>query len=132
VDFSQSAAKNSTLNPSKDGQSRNVSHRIVACVLLAREPQGHATLKGILMPRSSKLPAAAATGPRLVQAKPAKPSQPEVSHAQIAMRAFELFADEGFMHGRDVEHWLRAERELKDVITPVRPKRVASSRARRA
>ena len=30
----------------------------------------------------------------------------------IERRAFELFASEGFPHGRDVEHWLKAEAEF--------------------
>jgi HSP20 family molecular chaperone IbpA len=32
--------------------------------------------------------------------------------ALIAKRAYELFASSGSMHGRDLEHWLRAEAEL--------------------
>ena len=32
----------------------------------------------------------------------------------IAMRAYELFLRDGAAHGRDVEHWLRAERELRE------------------
>jgi hypothetical protein len=32
----------------------------------------------------------------------------------IAARAYELFLDNGGMHGYDVEHWLQAERELTD------------------
>ena len=31
----------------------------------------------------------------------------------IAQRAFELFAASGYLHGRDVEHWLEAERQLR-------------------
>lgn len=31
----------------------------------------------------------------------------------IARRAYELFAEQGFQHGHDVEHWLAAERELR-------------------
>jgi hypothetical protein len=31
---------------------------------------------------------------------------------QIARRAFELFAETGYQHGHDVEHWLQAENEL--------------------
>lgn len=34
--------------------------------------------------------------------------------AEIAGRAYELFLAEGGHHGRDVEHWLQAERELKE------------------
>jgi hypothetical protein len=56
--------------------------------------------------------------------------QSDVTYAQIALRAYELFAQEGFMHGNDVDHWLRAERELKGVATVARPKRVSGTRAR--
>ena len=31
----------------------------------------------------------------------------------IAQRAFELYAASGYQHGRDVEHWLEAERQLR-------------------
>ena len=36
-----------------------------------------------------------------------------VSSEQIAHRAYELFVDAGAVHGRDLDHWLAAERELK-------------------
>jgi hypothetical protein len=65
-----------------------------------------------------------------VKAAPQKLSQPDVSHAQIELRAYELFVQEGFMHGNDVDHWLRAERELLGATTVARPKRVAATRAR--
>jgi hypothetical protein len=32
--------------------------------------------------------------------------------AIVAVRAYELFLESGGVHGYDVEHWLRAEREL--------------------
>jgi hypothetical protein len=31
---------------------------------------------------------------------------------EIARRAYELFLQQGAQHGRDLEHWLTAEREL--------------------
>jgi hypothetical protein len=31
---------------------------------------------------------------------------------EIARRAYELFLQQGAQHGRDVDHWLAAEREL--------------------
>jgi hypothetical protein len=34
-------------------------------------------------------------------------------HADIANRAYELFLANGAMHGRDLEHWLQAESELR-------------------
>ena len=85
------------------------------------------------MPRASKSQPTPPTGPRLVKRTPSKPkppAQPEIGYEQIALRAFELFQEEGCVHGRHVEHWLRAERELK-VVPQAPPKRVAAARARR-
>ena len=36
-----------------------------------------------------------------------------LTHADIANRAYELFLANGAMHGRDLEHWLQAESELR-------------------
>jgi hypothetical protein len=36
-----------------------------------------------------------------------------LTHADIANRAYELFLANGAMHGRDLEHWLQAEGELR-------------------
>jgi DUF2934 family protein len=36
-----------------------------------------------------------------------------LSHDAIAMRAYEIFLRDGAPHGRDVEHWLKAESELR-------------------
>ena len=49
--------------------------------------------------------ASAATAPRA--------AIPEPTQDEIAVRAFELFLQEGGIDGRDLEHWLRAEEELK-------------------
>jgi hypothetical protein len=38
------------------------------------------------------------------------------SHADIANRAYELFLAAGAPHGRDLEHWLQAERELRNQL----------------
>jgi hypothetical protein len=65
-----------------------------------------------------------------VKAAPKTLPPSDVTRAEIALRAYEFFAQEGFMHGNDVDHWLRAERELKGVATVARPKRVAGTRAR--
>ena len=54
-------------------------------------------------PRATKT--AASSTPRLVRRV-----TPE-THA-IAVRAYELFLENGSVHGYDVEHWLHAEREL--------------------
>jgi hypothetical protein len=36
----------------------------------------------------------------------------EVTHTDIARRAYELWEREGWPNGRDLDHWLRAEREI--------------------
>ena len=36
-----------------------------------------------------------------------------LNHSDIAHRAYELFLSSGAMHGRDLEHWLQAESELR-------------------
>jgi hypothetical protein len=36
----------------------------------------------------------------------------ELTHEQIAQRAYEIFVARGATHGQDVEDWCRAEREL--------------------
>jgi hypothetical protein len=37
-----------------------------------------------------------------------------LNHADIAQRAYELFLASGATHGRDLEHWLQAESELRN------------------
>ena len=59
------------------------------------------------------------------KAKPKTPIQPDITHEQIAMRAYELFLQEGGAHGQHLDHWLRAERELS-ALTEQPPKRVAA------
>jgi hypothetical protein len=34
------------------------------------------------------------------------------SHDEIAKRAYQLFAESGYISGHDVEHWLQAEAQL--------------------
>lgn len=85
------------------------------------------------MPRPSKPKPDAPTGPRLVRrattAKPTPSVQPDVTHEQIAMRAYEYFLQEGGVHGHHVDHWLRAELDLKTLTTQP-AKRSAATRAR--
>ena len=59
------------------------------------------------------------------KAKPKTPVQPDITHEQIAMRAYEFFLQEGGAHGQHLDHWLRAERELS-ALTEQPPKRVAA------
>jgi DUF2934 family protein len=35
------------------------------------------------------------------------------THEQIARRAYEIFVERGQQAGRDLEHWLEAERQLR-------------------
>lgn len=82
------------------------------------------------MPRPSKSQPDAPTGPRLVKRTTSKaPAPAEITHEQIAMRAYEFFQMEGGLHGRHVDHWLRAERELKTFVQPP-AKRAAANRTR--
>ena len=41
------------------------------------------------------------------------PESPDL-RAEIARRAYEIWLSEGAEHGCDLDHWLRAERELAD------------------
>ena len=63
------------------------------------------------MPKTTKPEGnAAAPRARKPSAKKAKPGV-TLSQEEIAKRAYELFLRDG-QHGRDLEHWLHAEREL--------------------
>ena len=44
---------------------------------------------------------------------PTQSSLSTLTHADIANRAYELFLASGAAHGRDLEHWLQAESELR-------------------
>lgn len=86
------------------------------------------------MPRASKPQPTEPTGPRLVRKTTAKPTPPTPlapSTEEIATRAYELFLQEGCQHGHHLEHWLKAERELMEVVAVLPAKKVASTRARR-
>jgi hypothetical protein len=38
----------------------------------------------------------------------------QFTSTEIAVRAFELYCEQGCQDGRDIEDWLRAERELQE------------------
>ena len=38
----------------------------------------------------------------------------ELSREEIARRAYELYTQRGCEHGKDLEDWVRAEKELSD------------------
>lgn len=56
--------------------------------------------------------------------------QRELSIEEIARRAHELYVQRGGEHGKDVEDWLRAEKELSDqpVEGAARPRAAQASR----
>ena len=41
----------------------------------------------------------------------------DVTRAEIARRAHELYLSRGSGHGHDLDDWLQAERELRDSVT---------------
>ena len=57
---------------------------------------------------SLAVPPSQATAGKAAATNAAAPTQEE-----IAVRAYELFLLDGAMDGRALEHWLRAEEELK-------------------
>ena len=70
--------------------------------------------------KSTATPAASPPKTATTRAKAAKTTAP-VQQAQavtppsqeaVAARAYEIFLREGAVHGRDTEHWLKAEQEL--------------------
>jgi hypothetical protein len=65
------------------------------------------------MPRISKLARPKRAGVRKNGASTeADMPVPTVTHDDIARLAFELFERGGAEHGRDLQHWLEAERQL--------------------
>jgi hypothetical protein len=48
---------------------------------------------------------------------------------EIAHRAFEYYAARGGEHGRDLEDWLRAERDLTSAARPAKKRTAGKSRA---
>jgi hypothetical protein len=63
------------------------------------------------MPTKKKTPAVSTTRPRVRRQARTSPSLPPPG--EIASRAYLLFIGRGGEHGRDLEDWLRAERELQ-------------------
>ncbi len=58
-------------------------------------------------------------GPRIVGDRP--------SHEQIALRAYQIFLERGGAPGRELDDWLRAERELVTEVEKTGP--IARARA---
>ena len=53
--------------------------------------------------------------PSVVESPTALAIASGVSESDIARRAFELYCDRGREDGHDIDDWLNAERELRDV-----------------
>jgi hypothetical protein len=68
------------------------------------------------MPKSTKTMQSTTTSTRTRKPRttPAPPTASTPNRDDIANRAYELFLSNGAMHGRDLEHWLQAESELRD------------------
>ncbi|WP_262692665.1 DUF2934 domain-containing protein [Kordiimonas aestuarii] len=54
----------------------------------------------------------------------------QLSHEQISQRSFMIWEQEGRPIGQDLDHWLRAERELAKLFTPVTPASTPKKRAK--
>ena len=54
----------------------------------------------------------------------------EPSREEIARQAYELYVQRGGEHGKDVEDWVRAEKELRDesVLAQVKTKPTQANR----
>lgn len=92
--------KTRTTSTARAGQ-RKASER------LAPAPQSEAS--------SSGLQEEAAPG-RTPEAK-SEPPLPDL-HARIRERAYLLFESSGYQHGRALDHWLEAERQVADSNAP--------------
>jgi hypothetical protein len=51
---------------------------------------------------------------------------PALSHEEIELRAYRIFRERGSPEGRDLEHWLLAERELLQELSRLAAGRAAS------
>jgi hypothetical protein len=61
--------------------------------------------KNIAAPRTPRAKKSTAPVPDGISAAP-------LPNERVARRAYELFLEQGAEHGRDLEHWFTAEREL--------------------
>jgi len=71
------------------------------------------------MPKSTRTRQSTTTRTRArasTQPQASSPAPPSITlnHADIATRAYELFLAGGAQHGRDLDHWLQAESELRN------------------
>jgi hypothetical protein len=67
------------------------------------------------MPKSTKPPST--TTPRTTRQRTPPTSSAttiDFTHDEVAVRAYEIYLGDGAIDGRDVDHWLKAENELRD------------------
>jgi hypothetical protein len=62
--------------------------------------------------RAALVGGASVTPLRVVSVKSAA-AKMDISHDQIARRAYEMWLKQGGRHGHDLHHWFEAEKELK-------------------
>ena len=68
--------------------------------------------------RTTRARKPAANDTTTLEAATLEPTTPiTLSHDVIAMRAYELYLGDGAPEGRDLEHWLRAESELRERVS---------------
>jgi hypothetical protein len=71
------------------------------------KPTGRKTIKGGKVTAPMSVKASKASAISMVKREP--------THAEIAVRAYELYLDRGGLPGQHEEDWLRAEIELRTV-----------------
>ena len=70
--------------------------------------------------------ASAVTSSRSTRKRTTAPAQ--VTHGEIARRAYDLFLARGCEHGHDLDDWLQAERELRGTLSTTSRRARKSSR----
>jgi len=64
-------------------------------------------------PRARARKSAATSDTTTIETATFETPPPALPHDLIAMRAYELYLGDGAPEGRELEHWLRAESELR-------------------
>lgn len=79
-------------------------------------------------PRSQESKTTSPEAPRLAPAAPAAPPEPRLD--RIARRAHEIYEARGGEHGKDLQDWLQAEREIDAEIERQADDRAGAARRR--
>jgi hypothetical protein len=77
---------------------------------MAKAPTTSVTRKNARRTVAGKTATATGSATTSTEASVTQPAAP--SEADVALRAYQLYLDEGRPDGRHLEHWLRAEAEL--------------------